>query len=130
VEIGGVGGLGSGAAARGRRRGFGRGLAPAMVLCASGGVGKPPFLGAGHVHVSRSVTSMSGIVFKRNKSNTKAVHRSRQPSPDATVPASADRKEDESPSALAAKLKKRAKAKSKLSFGDEVRVLTAPVFWD
>jgi hypothetical protein len=61
---------------------------------------------------------MNPIAFRRTKS--KPVQRSRQTSPDAVSAAP----EEESPSAVAAKVKKRAKAKAKLSFGDdEVRVL-------
>ena len=79
--------------------------------------------------VTRHGVLMSApIVFKRNKSSAKAVQRPRQPSQDATGEADTEGKEDDSPSALAAKLKKRAKAKSKLSFGDEVRVPTVPAF--
>jgi hypothetical protein len=73
-------------------------------------------------NVTRSVTSptmSSPIIFKRTKS--KPNHRSRQTSPDAAGAVESERKEGESPSALAAKLKKRAKTKTTLSFGDEVR---------
>jgi hypothetical protein len=67
---------------------------------------------------------MSAVIFKRTKS--KPAQRSRQHSPDADPESRV--KDEDSPSVLATRLKKRDRPKSKLSFGvhDEVRVILYP----